>query len=114
MHPRTDAARTDDRRHPAREIAEHTEIGSAYMASLIRTQRRSALAMCVVVAAMLFATALAGALTPRYSTLRLFGIAVPWLVLGIVVYPVLIGIGWYTARVAERHERDFASLVRRR
>jgi hypothetical protein len=63
---------------------------------------------------VLVGTALLGALAPRFGELRVFGLPLPWLVLGLFVYPLLIAIGWFTVRSAERTERDFLELVRRR
>ena len=34
-----------------------------------------------------------------------------WLLLGVVVYPTLVVLGWAYIRRAERNERDFAELV---
>ncbi|HEV7206198.1 MAG TPA: hypothetical protein VGN18_16450 [Jatrophihabitans sp.] len=113
-HPRTVAPRRAPLRAPTREIDEQTELGAVYMSSLVRSQARLALTVCVVVAALLVGTALAGALAPGLDRIRLLGIPLPWLVLGALVYPVLIGLGWYAVRTAERNERAFAALVRRR
>jgi hypothetical protein len=35
----------------------------------------------------------------------------PWLLLGFVVYPVLVLLGWRYVRRAERNERNFADLL---
>ena len=113
-HPRTDAARRAPHRPAAREIHEQTRLGDVYMSSLIRSQRRLAITVCAAIAVLLVGTALAGALWSDYLHHRLFGIPLPWLVLGLLVYPLLIGLGWYTVRSAERTERDFLDLVRRR
>ena len=113
-HSRTGAGRRVPPRAPLAEIAEQTELGSVYMRSLIRTQRRTAAIVCVLLAGMLGGTALAGLAAPRLSRVHLLGIPLPWLLLGAVVYPVLIALGWFAVRAAERHERDFAELVRRR
>ena len=114
VHPRTDAARRGPHRPPLREIDEQTELGAVYMSALIRSQRRLALEVCAAVTVLLAGTALAGALAPHFGHVRLFGIALPWLILGAFVYPVLIGIGAYFVRHAERNERAFADLVRKR
>ncbi len=113
-HPRTDAARRGPHRAPTHEIDEQTELGEVYMATLIRSQRRLALGVCVAVALLLAGTAFAGAFSQSFYTVRVLGIPLPWLVLGLFVYPALIGIGWYTVRSAERTEQDFLDLVRRR
>ena len=113
-HPRTDAARRGPRRPPLREIDEQTELGAVYMSALIRSQRRLAVTVCAAVTVLLAGTAFAGALTPRFAHVRVFGIALPWLVLGLLVYPVLIALGWYFVHHAERNERAFNDLVRKR
>jgi hypothetical protein len=114
VHPRTDAVRRASRRPPVREIEEQTQLGDVYMWSLIRSQRRLALIVCATMALLLVGTALLGALAPRFGELRGLGVPLPWLVLGLLVYPALIAIGWYAVRSAERNERHFLVLVRRR
>lgn len=84
------------------------------MSSLIRAQRRLALLVCAIVAVVLFGIALLGGLASSFTRMRLFGIPVPWLLLGVLIYPVLITLAWYTVRQAERNERAFSELVRRR
>ena len=113
-HPRVQAARRAPMRPVVREIDEQTTVGEVYMSSLIRSQRRLAIVVVVVVALLMAGTALAGALAPRFAQWRLAGIPVPWLVLGVLVYPALIALAWYTVRHAERNERVFTDLVRRR
>ena len=39
------------------------------------------------------------------------GVPLPWVLLGVLVYPWLITLGWAFVRRAERHEHDFADLV---
>jgi hypothetical protein len=113
-HPRTDAVRRGPHRPPVREIDEQTQLGAVYMSSLIRSQRRLALSVCAAIALLLVGTALAGAYIHSFVAFRLFGLPMPWLVLGLLIYPALIALGWYTVRSAERTERDFLELVRRR
>lgn len=113
-HPRTDAARRGPQRAAAHEIDAQTDIGEIYMASLLRSQRRLALVTCAAVVVVLGGIALVAAVTSRYGSWRLFGLPVPWLVLGLAVYPVLIGLGWHAVRGAERNESAFTELVRRR
>lgn len=113
-HPRTDATRLPPSRATVHEINEQTRLGDVYMSSLIRSQRRSAIAVCAAIAVVLGGIALAGALVPAFARVRVLAIPLPWLVLGVVVYPVLIALGWYAVHAAERTERDFLDLVRRR
>lgn len=113
-HPRTDAARRVPARPVIREIDEQTQLGEVYMSSLVRSQRRLAMLVCALTAGLLGGIALVGALVPGFARLRVFGIAGPWLVLGVLVYPVMIGLAGYAVRLAERNERAFTELVERR
>jgi uncharacterized membrane protein (DUF485 family) len=113
-HPRTEAVRRGPHRPAAREIDEQTRLGDVYMSSLIRSQRRLALMTCAAVTVLLAGTVLLGAYSRNFVAARLFGVPVPWLVLGVLIYPPLIALGWWTMRTAERNERAFIDLVRRR
>ena len=113
-HPRTEAARRVPVRPPSREIDEQTPLGEVYMSSLIRSQRRVAVAVCLAVGVLLVGIALAGSVVPRYAHVHVLGIPLPWLLLAVLVYPVLIGIGALAVRQAERNERAFTHLIRRR
>ena len=113
-HQRTDAVRRVPHRPPAREIDEQTGLGEVYMLSLIRSQRRLAVTVCAGIALLLVGTALLGAFANKFAQARVLGVPLPWLVLGVLVYPPLIALGWYAVRSAERTERDFLQLVRRR
>ncbi|MDT4984394.1 MAG: hypothetical protein QOF95_1884 [Pseudonocardiales bacterium] len=113
-HPRTEAVRRMPTRPTSHEIDEQTQVGAVYMDSLIRSQRRLAVMVCLTITAVLVGTALLGALVPRFAQLRLLGVPLPWVVLGVLVYPVLIMLAAYTVRKAERNEHAFTELVRQR
>ncbi|HZC69067.1 MAG TPA: hypothetical protein VE442_00085 [Jatrophihabitans sp.] len=113
-HPRTEAARRAPVRPAIREIDEQTQLGEIYMSSLIRSQRRLAISIVSTIGVLLAGLSLATAVAPHLAEVRMFGIPLPWLLLGLIVYPVLIALAWYTTRHAERNERAFADLVRRR
>jgi hypothetical protein len=113
-HPRTEAFRVGSARPAAREIDEQTRLGEIYMSSLIRSQGRLAVIVCTVIGTLLVGVALLGAVAPGFARVRVLGVPLPWLVLGVVVYPVLIALAAYTVRQSERNERAFSALVRRR
>jgi hypothetical protein len=46
--------------------------------------------------------------------MRVAGVPLPWLLLGLVVYPLLVLLGWVYVRRAERNEQTFSDLVDRR
>jgi hypothetical protein len=111
--PRTSAARK--RRTPAaQEIDEQTALGEIYMRSLVRAQLRLAGVVLGVLAVALGGLPLLFAYVPAVRDASVGGIPLPWLVLGLLVYPILLGLGWFYVRQSERNERDFAELVDRR
>jgi hypothetical protein len=113
-HPRTEAVRRVPTRPTSHEIDEQTQVGAVYMDSLIRSQRRLAVMVCLTVGALLVGTALLGALAPGFAQLHVLGLPLPWVVLGVLVYPCLIGLAAYTVRKSERNERAFTELARPR
>ena len=103
--------------HPQRsveqEIDESTAIGEVYMRSLIRSQLRLAL---VVLFTLMLSVGIMPIIFIMFDSVTLFrvlGIPLPWWILGVVVYPFLLVLGWLYTRQAERAERDFAALVER-
>ncbi len=96
-----------------REIDAQTGVGEVYMRSLTATQLRLALLVLGVLAVLLGGLPALFALLPWLRELQVLGIPLPWLLLGGLVYPVLIGLGWFYVRQAERTEREFTDLVER-
>jgi hypothetical protein len=113
-HPRTTAARPLPVRPPAREIDELTQLGELYLASLLRAQRRTAFGACAAAIGGLVALAVTTAEHTGWSRLTVAGIALPWVLVGAAVYPVLGVVGWLAVRRAERNEREFAALMHQR
>jgi hypothetical protein len=111
--PRTRATRGPA--HGAvRELDEQTAVGEIYLRSLVRAQLRLALAVCVVAGTVITGLPLLFAQFPELRTTRVAGLALPWLLLGVLAYPALVAGGWAYVRLAERTERRFADLVDRR
>lgn len=96
-----------------REIDEQTEIGEIYMRALMRSQLRLAGLVIAVLGLTLGLLPVVFLLWPVTRTQHLLGIPLPWVLLGVAVYPVLLGLGWFYVRQAERNERDFTELVER-
>jgi hypothetical protein len=105
------ARRAGPRRPRTSEIDEQTLLGSVLLGSLLRSQLRLALVTLLPVAAFAAGVPLAFHLAPGLADVRLLGVPLPWVVLGGLVYPFLIGLGSFYVRRAERNERDFAELV---
>lgn len=104
-------------RHGARivrtrvEVQEQTEVGDAMIRGLVRAQLGLAIRLTVVVVGSLCAIPLLTTLFPALSDYSVWGIRLPWLVMGGAVYPLLLITGWVFVRRAERNEQDFTDLV---
>jgi hypothetical protein len=103
--PRPDAA--------AREIEEQTPIGEVLVTGLIRTQLALAVRSSLVVAALFGIQPLLFAFAPGLAHVSVAGLPLPWLLLGVLAYPAVVGVAWVYVRAAHRNERHFAELVSR-
>ena len=104
--PRRTAAATR-----VREIDDETPVGTLYVRSLVREQLRLALRILAVLALTVGSLPLVFHLVPELAETRVVGVPLAWLVLGLLVYPYLVLLGWRYVRRAEANERDFADLV---
>lgn len=107
--PRTDVRR--QLRRPAQEIDDQTELGSVYVSSLLWAQLRLAGGVLAVLGVVVGALPLLFTLAPQVLGRSVLGMPLTWTLLGLVVYPALVALGWFYVRRAERHERSFADLV---
>ncbi|WP_250000418.1 DUF485 domain-containing protein [Actinoplanes sp. M2I2] len=105
------------RRRPAdrarADLAEQTPVGEALVRGLVRAQLALALRLALVVVTGLGALPLLFAVAPGVGGVKVFGVYLPWLLLGLLSFPFLIGVGWAYVRWAERNEQDFTALIRR-
>lgn len=107
-------APSDHPRTVREEIAGESRLGTTYVSSLIRAQLHLTLGILAVGILTLGALPLIFALVPATRTATAFGLSLPWMVLGLLVYPCVVLIArWYT-RTSERIEADFSDLVSRR
>ncbi|HEV7209666.1 MAG TPA: hypothetical protein VIC62_18740 [Nakamurella sp.] len=112
-HPRTKAARRHPPRPAVHEIDEETDVGDLLVRSLVRAQLGLALRTVTALSLVLGGLPLLFALVPNARSARLFGVPLPWLTLGLLAYPLLVGLGAVHVRLAQRHERDFVALIER-
>ena len=94
------------------DVHEQTALGDVYLRSLLREQLGLALAVLTALALTLGLLPLAFHLWPGLADLEVAGVPIAWLLLGVVVYPFLLLLGWRYVRSVERNEQDFADLVR--
>ena len=111
--PRTSAARRPIIPTGTREIDEQTRLGEIYMLSLVQSQLRLTLAVIAGVLLVLGSIPLLFWLVPPTRTLSIFGLPLPWVILGILVYPVVYVAARIYVRNAERIETEFTEFVGR-
>lgn len=92
------------------EVVEQTEIGEALIDGLIRAQLGLAVRVGLVMVLVLCSLPVLFRLG-SVGSFVLLGVRLPWLLLGVAVYPVLYGVGLLYVRLAERNEQDFLELA---
>jgi len=95
-------------------IDEQTLLGELYMATLIRAQWRLSVSVLASATVMLGGLPLLFLFVPAIQTLKVGPIPLPWLILGVLIYPVIWLAGRYYVRQSEQIEREFIELVARR
>ena len=93
---------------------QQTGVGEVYTRSLLRTQLRLGLSVVAVVGLGIGALPALFAVEPQLAAVRVLTVPLPWLLVGVAVYPLLVAVAWWHVRASERAERDFADLVERR
>lgn len=96
-----------------RALDEQDVVGDLLIRSLVRAQLGLALRLLAVVGTLLGGLPLLFSLVPATRDAEVLGLRLPWLLLGVLVYPALLAGGWLHVRLAERNERDFVELVER-
>jgi uncharacterized membrane protein (DUF485 family) len=94
------------------EFEEQTEVGELYLRALMRRQWRLSLGVALTFTAFLLVQPLLAWWWPEWGVLRVVGIPVAWLVLGIGSYPLLIWLGSIYVRRAEEVDDEFTDLLR--
>ena len=106
-----DVARAREVRQTTVELTQQSPVGDALLRGLIRTQLAHALRLAAVVVVGLGGLPLLFAAVPAVVHARLFGVSLPWLLLGVLAYPFLYLIGVVYVHLAERNEQEFVALV---
>ncbi|OLL81150.1 hypothetical protein Ae168Ps1_3556 [Pseudonocardia sp. Ae168_Ps1] len=93
------------------DVQDPGAVGTLLRNSLVRTQLLLTLRVSLVA---LFGIGMLPALfmaVPALGGISVLGIRLPWLLLGVLVYPFLLGLGWWYVRSAETAEQEFAEDV---
>jgi len=94
------------------DVQELTQVGEVLSSSLIRSQLALSVRIAAIVLVGLGALPAMFFFVPRLAALQLFGLRLPWLLLGGAVYPFLLFLGWMYSRSAEKLEKIFADHIR--
>ena len=109
--PRAGAGSRRTPRAVTTEIDAQTELGEVFLRSLMRAQLRLAAGVLAVIAVGVGGLPLLFRLAPELSAGPILGMPFAWGVLGFLVYPVLVALGWVYVRRAEANERTFVDMV---
>lgn len=93
------------------DVQEGTPVGELLRSNLIGSQLSVALRFGIGAGLALGVLPLLFALFPEIGRVEVLGLRLPWLLLGVLVYPFLLGLGWWHTRTAERVEQNFADHV---
>lgn len=100
------------RRRPMRAaLVEQTEVGELYLLGLLRAQLRLSLTVVGTGAVLLLGLPLLFAVVPATRELHLGPVPLPWLVLGVLVYPAVVLAAAVYTRLTEQTERRFVDVV---
>ncbi|MFY1697164.1 hypothetical protein [Solwaraspora sp. WMMA2101] len=95
------------------DLTEQSQVGEALVRGLVRAQLALAVRLSAVVAIALGALPLLFSLAPAFGGLKVAGVNLAWLLLGVAAFPFLVVVGLAYVHLAERNEQDFVALVRR-
>ena len=94
-----------------RELREQTQVGAVFLGALMRRQLRLSLAVAATFVAVLGIQPVLPVLWPQYGAMTVLGLPLPWLVLGVLTYPVLVVLGLLYVRRADGVDDDFTDLL---
>ncbi|MGH3872556.1 MAG: hypothetical protein ACRDSR_13790 [Pseudonocardiaceae bacterium] len=93
------------------ELEDQTGVGEVLVRQLVGVQLALALRLMLLSMAVLGAIPLTLWLLPSLGAVSVGGLRLPWLVLGLGVYPFFVAVAWSYIRSADRNEQDFAEMV---
>jgi len=93
------------------DVQELTQVGEVLSSSLIRSQLALALRIGGIALITLGSLPAMFLIFPVLGRFELFGLRLPWLLLGVLAYPFLLALGWMYARSADRLEQVFADHI---
>jgi hypothetical protein len=93
------------------ELEEQTSYGEELVSQFVRIQFRIAIGIWATAVGILVAIPAVFFFLPQLSEINFAGVRLPWLVIGILPFPLLFGAGYWYNLVAERQEQAFVAMV---
>ena len=93
------------------ELEDQTSVGEVLVRQLVRAQLMLSIRLMALTVIVLGSIPIGFLLVPSLSSTAVLGLRLPWLLLGLAIYPFLLAVAWSYNRGAERHEQDFAEMV---
>ncbi len=94
----------------AAEIDAQTSLGELRIASLIRAQWRLSVSVLALAAVLIGGLPLLFLFVPSTRTVSIGPIPLPWLILGVLIYPAVWVTARYYVRQSAQIEREFTEL----
>lgn len=95
------------------ELEEQTSVGEKLIRDLIKQQLRTAFLLGGGTLLLLASLPVLFYLVPAIAEVEVLGVRLPWVLLGLLPFPLLYAVGYAYRRLAESHEHDFVSSVDR-
>jgi hypothetical protein len=109
--PRREARRPGERRPPAQELEEQTGLGEVYLSALLKAQLRLSIAILLGIAVVVLGLPTLFVLVPATRDIHVGPIPLPWLAIGVLIYPVVFIAARIYVHQSERIEREFSDLM---
>jgi hypothetical protein len=93
------------------ELEDQTGAGEVLVKQLVRVQLMLSIRLMALTVVALGSIPIAFLLLPALGTTAVLGLRLPWLLLGLAIYPFFVAVAWSYNRGAERNEQDFAEMV---
>jgi hypothetical protein len=96
---------------PAQELEEQTGLGEVYLSALLKAQLRLSLAILLGIAVVVLGLPTVFVLVPATRDIYVGPIPLPWLAIGVLIYPVVFIAARIYVHQSERIEREFSDLM---
>jgi hypothetical protein len=93
------------------ELEEQTSYGEQLVRDLIKAQLIAAFRVTGLIAAVFVPIPLVLFFLPQLNDITFAGVRLPWLLLGVMPFPVMFGAAYWFNHKAESHERAFVDMV---